>query len=78
MSVWAQIILAVLKLAGALADAARERRLLKAGEDRVIADNLKRQADDLLKADAARDQARSSARAVAGDRGLPDDGWRRD
>lgn len=78
MSVWAQIILAVLKFAGALADAARERRLLKAGEDRVIADNLRRQADDLSKADKAREQVRSRARASPADGGLPDDGWRRD
>lgn len=78
MSVWAQIVLAVLKFAGALADAARERRLLKAGEDRVIADNLRRQADDLIKAEKAREQVRSRARAASPDDGLPDDCWRRD
>ena len=42
MSVAAQIILAILNLAGTLADAARERRLLKAGEDGVIAESMRR------------------------------------
>ncbi|MBN9061303.1 MAG: hypothetical protein BGP06_15200 [Rhizobiales bacterium 65-9] len=78
MSVAAQIILAILNLAGTLADAARERRLLKAGEDGVIAESMRRAGDDLVRAQAAREEARSHALAASPDGGLPDDGWRRD
>lgn len=78
MSLVARIVLALLNFAGALTEAARERRLLKAGEDRVIAESLRRAADELARAQAARDQARARADAAPRDGGLPDDGWRRD
>ena len=72
------IVLALLRGLGALLDIARERQWLKAGEQQALADLLRKQADDLQKAEDAREAARRDHAGVPRDRGLPDDGFRRD
>lgn len=72
------ILLALLRGLGALLEMARERQWLKAGEQQALADLLRKQADDLQKAENAREAARRDHARVPRDRGLPDDGFRRD
>lgn len=72
------LLLALARALGALMNLARERQWLKAGEQQALADQLRKQADDLLEAEQARDAARrGNARVPRGGK-LPDDGFRRD
>lgn len=78
MGSWIALLVAILRAAGSLAAFARERQWLKAGEAQALAELMRKQADDLLRAEQARDAARRNADGVPRDRGLPDDGFRRD
>lgn len=78
MGSWITVLAALFRAAGALADLARERQWLKAGEAQALAELMRKQADDFLRAEEAREAARRNHAAVPHDRGLPDDGFRRD
>ncbi|MGL4812831.1 MAG: hypothetical protein ACRCXM_13740, partial [Beijerinckiaceae bacterium] len=78
MSPWLALILALLRVAGTLGDYARQRQWLKAGEAQALAAQLRRQADDILRAEKIREDVRARHARLPHDSKLPDDGFRRD
>jgi len=75
---WLPLILYALKALSMLMSRLERKKLLDEGARDAIAHALRVQADELKRANAAREDQRVRNAAVPRDRSLPDDGFRRD
>jgi len=75
---WLPLILWGLKALSSLTTHLQKKQLIGEGERRAIAEALKVQHDELIRANKAREDQRSRNAAVPRSHSLPDDGFRRD
>ena len=78
MTTWAQVLLGLIQLFGGLVKFLDAKQMLQAGGALVVADALKGQADEIAKAQKARDDVRAAAARDPASILRDNDGFRRD
>lgn len=75
---WLALALALLRAFSVFMTWLQNRELIAEGERRAVAEALRVQADEIHRANEAREDQRQRNAAVPASRSLPDDGFRRD
>lgn len=75
---WLALLSNLISIVAWLINYAKERRLITEGETRALATLLKKEAEAIAKAEAARAAANARNSSIPQSSSLPDDGFRRD
>jgi hypothetical protein len=78
ITTWATILLGLVNLITSLYSYLEKRKLITEAEQKLVEYVFRKQADEIKKATAARDAARTASKRVPDGQSLPDDGFKRD